>query len=125
MSSTEKRFFLFNKNFSKETIVGMYNEAIEKLISTAKINLPSSFFNYDKLNIGNNEVYTKSLEMKGLSISELKQTEELYIKAFAKCKSLFRSIKANCYVCDKIKENYSSQYNSLESLYDNISAIYL
>jgi len=130
----DSKFFIFNKTFNKDQIVKIFEENVEKIQSTQlSINsgnyMPSiiSVINLDSL--FDNDFYdgikdTKFEEKYGISVSELKSLSEGFMETFDTVKTLFKSLKINMRVCEKIRDNYNYQYNSLECIYKNISLLY-
>jgi len=125
INSTENRFFIFNKVFNKDFLLKIFEENIDKLITNIKVNFPSSFSSFtDTLKIWTNDHYAKVFDKYGLNFNEMKGIEEFLFEAFNKSKNIFKSIKIQNSIGEKIKENYSYQYNSLECIYKNISNLY-
>ena len=121
IASNESKFFIFNKVFYKEQLVKIFEENVSKYMS----NINSS--NIINLEVSAIKLLTNELpllEKCNLTEGDLKQIDESLISSFETCKSFYRNIKQNSRICEKMKENYSFQFNSLECLYKNISNLY-
>lgn len=128
----DSKFFIFNKNFNKDQLQKIFDENIEKIQSThlsnSSINyLPIININFDSF--FNSSLYdlikdTKLEEKCGLSNNELKALSESFLETYDIVKSLCKSLKINMRICEKIRDNYNYQYNSLECIYKNISLLY-
>jgi hypothetical protein len=124
----DSRFFIFNKIIYKEPLIKIFDENIEKIatsfLSTASIS--NLFANYviEPINI-NNAIYdNKFFEKYGFSTSELRKLNETLLDSFESAKNAYKTYKLNLKLCEKIRDNYSSQYNSLDCIYKNVSSLY-
>jgi hypothetical protein len=119
--SQESKFFIFNKVFYKEQLIKIFDENVSKYISSFNnnniVNLEIS-----PLKFLSNEINT--LDKFNLSENDIKSCDENLVSSFEACKGSFKLIKQNTRICEKMKENYSFQFNSLECLYKNISNLY-
>lgn len=124
----DSKIFIFNKTFYKERLVKIFEENIEKLttnfISNNNLNyLPPAISGIPDLNL-NDSILTSKMEKIQLYPNEIKKVWSELLETYEAAKLVFRSIKMNAKICDKIRDNYSYQYNSLESIYRNISVLY-
>lgn len=126
----DSKIFIFNKTFYKERLIKIFEENIEKFSHNFLTNsfLPSSLNEstsiIESLNIiiqSNNANFSEKF---GINFPELKKIYENNLELFENAKIAYKSLKINMKICDKIRDNYNYQYNSLESIYKNISVLY-
>lgn len=132
----DSKIFIFNKTFYKERLIKIFEENIEKIsapyLSSSNLNfLPASITNHNSIlefhqNMFENNSLTNysKLDKACFSFLELKKLSENLLENFENAKSIFKSVKVNVKICDKVRDNYNYQYNSLESIYKNISVLY-
>ncbi len=131
----ESKFFIFNKTFYKDRLVKIFEENVEKINGTlssnnnlnylSNFNVNSEFnSNLFDFNSYNNQTITKLFDKHLLSANDLKKMGDNLTEAFDTAKNHFKAVKINIKVCEKIRDNYSYQYNSLECIYKNISVLY-
>jgi len=136
----DSKFFIFNRIFYKDKLIKIYEESIEKINTTySSINanniLPSVFnnvFNYN--NSSNNESYeyfstlfemnSNIFEKNGISLNEIKNIFDFFQECNDTFKKCYLDYKIENKICDKTRDNYNFQYNSLECIYKNISILY-
>jgi len=132
----DSKFFIFNKTFYKDRLVKIFEENVDKINGTF---LSSNNLNYMPSNIilaisdfsnlifdhstYNNQA-VKLFEKHSTSPMELKKIADTLLENFENAKTFFKALKLNVKICEKIRDNYSYQYNSLECIYKNISVLY-
>lgn len=123
-NSNENKIFIFNKVYSnnRDSIIKIFEENLDKLINN-KLITPNPPFN-DTFKIFFNESYSKSLDKMGLSLNDIKLTDEIIFELYTKSRNLQRNIKIQNSICEKIKDNNQYQYKALECTYKNISNLY-
>jgi hypothetical protein len=126
----DSKFFIFNKTFYKEQLIRIFEENLEKFTNTYSSNtsiqsLPTNLI-IENFNIHNTvfEQNSKILERYGFSINDFKKINDSLIESFKSSKLVYKTLKTNNKICEKIRENYNYQYNSLECIYKNISILY-
>lgn len=119
--SQESKFFIFNKVFYKEQLIKIFDENVSKYISSFNNN---NIVNLDVSPLKFLSTEASALDKYNLSEGELKTYDEILVASFESSKGTYRLIKQNTRICEKMKENYSFQFNSLECLYKNISNLY-
>jgi hypothetical protein len=130
--SPELKYFIFNKTFQKEQLMKIIEENIDKTISGVGIStnfiqpsnsnppsLPDFNFTYPII-----EQNAKMIEKCGITPNDIKVTYEQISLAYESAKTICKTVKTNLKLCDKIKDNFGYQYNSLECIYKNISFLY-
>jgi hypothetical protein len=130
----DSKFFIFNKTFCKDHLVKIFEENVEKIQTTHLSNsnanyMPSmiNLINFDSLfttSFYEGMKDSKFEEKSGLTSEGLKALSENFVETFDTVKILFKSLKINMRICEKIRDNYNYQYNSLECIYKNISLLY-
>ncbi len=136
----DSKFFIFNRIFYKEKLVKIYEESIEKInMAYSSINasniFPPTFNNIiNQNNNANNESYeyfstlfemnSNIFEKNGISLSEIKSIFDFFAESIDTFKKCFLDFKIENKICDKTRDNYNFQYNSLECIYKNISILY-
>lgn len=121
VNSQESKYFIFNKVFYKEQLIKIFDENVSKYVTnfnnSQQINLEVT-----PMKIMMNEM--PMLEKYNINENDLKVCDDMLINYFDSCKGSCKAIKQNTKICEKMKENYSFQFNSLECLYKNISNLY-
>jgi hypothetical protein len=134
----DSKFFIFNKTFYKDRLIKIFEENVEKINNTYLSNtnsnfLPTSISNVtidisslcENLNNCSSANLVKSyFEKNSISSSELNKLSENLLECFETSKNIFKTLKINVKICEKIRDNYNYQYNSLECIYKNISVLY-
>lgn len=136
----DSKFFIFNKTFYKDRLVKIFEESVDKINSVYASNnnlnyLPpnlNSVINQDFASALNDFIFlnssnspsTKLFEKNSIAPSDLKKISETLIESFENAKNIYKSLKIGVKVCEKIRDNYNYQYNSLECVYKNISVLY-
>jgi len=128
----DSKFFIFNRIFYKDKLVKIYEESIEKINMTYNSmssnnylppglsNLIESYEYYSTLFELNSSLFEKN----GISLSEIKNIFEFFQECNDTLKKSYLEYKIENKVCDKTRDNYNFQYNSLECIYKNISILY-
>ena len=126
----DSKFFIFNKTFYKEQLIRIFEENLEKFTntyssSTSIQNLSTNLY-IENYTIQNTlfEQNSKIFEKYGFSMNELKKINDTLLESFESSKLVYKTLKTNNKICEKIRENYNYQYNSLECIYKNISILY-
>ena len=120
---SENKYFLFSKNYIKESILSTIDSIINKMISTLSFpliinqnNLPDVHSNYGLLE-------STSSYLKYIEASEIKITFEKMLEFFENLKIIYSTMKVNYKITEKIKENYQYQYCAINTLIKYINAI--
>lgn len=128
----DTKFFIFNRVFYKEKLIKIFDESIEKIIynyNNVKINncLPSNLvlFNETYDYFGTLfELNANIFEKYGIQISEIKFIFDFFLECNETLKKCYLNYRIENKKCEKTKDNYNFQYNSLECVYKNISILY-
>jgi hypothetical protein len=127
----ESKFFIFNKTFYKEQLVKIFEENVDKInntyLSSSNTNAIPSYIlqGIEPLTSNFHSLDSKIFNEKtGMTTQEVKKVHDTLFETFDLVKSSFKNLKMYSKICDKIKENYSYQYTSLECVYKNISILY-
>jgi len=127
----DSKFFIFNRIFYKDKLIKIYEESIEKINTTfssisANNYLPATLINlldsYDYFTLF--ETNSAMIEINGISVSELKNIFDFFRECNDSVKKYYLDYKLENKICDKTRDNYNFQYNSLECIYKNISILY-
>ena len=130
LATSETKFFIFNKIFYKDKLLKIFEDNIEKLLNYINFSnyVPTSLTNLNLSNLINysflNETNTEQFDRLGTPLSEIKKVYELLVDNIDQGKEKYKNLKIQIKLCDKTKENYNLQFNSLESIYTNISGLY-
>jgi hypothetical protein len=121
------KFYIFNKTFYKEQLVKIFEENCDKIVNQfSNINfLPSNLMS--SVNMLYNETNLNSLEktpIAGINVLELRKIYETLVESLEDCKLSYKNFKINSKICEKIRDNYNYQFNSLEGIFKNISNLY-
>jgi hypothetical protein len=127
----ESKFYVFNKTFYKEQLVKIFEENCEKCAhnyNNQNSNIPSAMtsISFDSFSVNNPifEQNNKLLEKFGLHHTDFRKINEFLADTFDNVKIIFKNLKTNSKISEKIIDNYKFQYNSLECIYKNISMLY-
>lgn len=127
----DSKFFIFNRIFYKDKLLKIYEESIEKLnINFSSISasnyLPATLINlmdsYDYITLF--EMNSGIFEKNGITLIEIKNIFEFFRECNDSVKKYYLDYKLGNKICDKTRDNYNFQYNSLECIYKNISILY-
>jgi hypothetical protein len=125
----ESRFFIFSKIFYRDQLIKIFEENCDKASNGVFSNyLPTSMLNisFDSYSVNNPifEQNAKVLEKYGLHHTDFRKVNEFLADTYDACKISFRNLKINKSICEKILENYKYQFQSLECIYKNVSALF-
>ena len=130
--SYESKFFIFNRLFYKDRLIKIYEESVEKLNSSILINNPNNYLptNFIPFNESYDyygtlfELNSSIFEKNRIQLNELKYIFDFIMDSNEELKKYIVNYKIDNKICEKTRDNYNFQYNSLECIYKNISILY-
>jgi len=128
----ESKFFIFNRMFYKDRLIKIYEESVEKINSSILLNNPSNYLPNNFVPFNESYDYYGTLfdlnsaifEKNGIQINELKYIFDFMVDSNEELKKFILNYKIDNKICEKTRDNYNFQYNSLECIYKNISILY-
>ncbi len=130
--SYDSKFFIFNKIFYKDKLIKIYEESIEKINMTYSSMSANNFLPPTLINLLESYEYFFTLfemnpvtfEKNSFSLIEIKNIFDFFNECNDSVKKYYLDYKLENKICDKTRDNYNFQYNSLECIYKNISILY-
>lgn len=128
----DSKFFIFNRIFYKEKLIKIYEESLDKINYTYNSMNPNNYLPTNL--ILSNESYdyfgtlfemnSTTFEKNGLQLNEVKYILDYFSECNETVKKYYLRYKIDNKICEKTRDNYNFQYNSLECIYKNISILY-
>ncbi|MCQ2818304.1 MAG: hypothetical protein MJ252_13640 [archaeon] len=121
--SVDNKYYIYTKKFSSDAFQSYFEDNLQKLISSYNFpislnqnNLPEIHQNYSLL-----EENSKFLKISPL---EIKSTFEKMLEFFENFQVVYKTIKINSKICEKIKDCFQYQYCGINSIVKHINGVY-
>ena len=119
---SNSKYFLYWKKYFKDEI-NNYKKNIEKKISNLSFPLSINLNSIPDVDSSMN-ILKKNSDKLTYSPEKILETYNKMTEFFDKFKNIYKEMKINFKVCEKIKENYQNQYDGLENIFKNNSTLY-
>jgi hypothetical protein len=119
---SNSKYFLYWKKYFKDEI-NNYKKNIEKKISNLSFPLSINLNSIPDVDSSMN-ILKKNSDILTYSPEKIMETYNKMTEFFDKFKNIYKEMKINFKVCEKIKENYQNQYDGLENIFKNNSTLY-
>ena len=119
---SNSKYFLYWKKYFKDEI-NNYKKNIEKKISNLSFPLSINLNSIPDVDSSMN-ILKKNSDILSYPPDKIMETYNKMTEFFDKFKNIYKEMKINFKVCEKIKENYQNQYDGLENIFKNNSTLY-
>lgn len=116
-------YFIYSKHFSQE-IIKVFNASVEKFSNPFSLNISINLNSIPDVNSVMSILEQNSKYLKNFTPQDFKATFSKMMDFYENFKLLYKTMKVNCNICDKIKECFQYQFEGVEIMFKHLNHYY-
>ena len=113
-------YFIYSKHFSQE-IIKLFNNTVEKFCNPFSLNISINLNSIPDVNGVIPILEQNSKYLKNFTPQDFKGTLAKMMDFYDNFKLIYKTMKVNCNICDKIKECYQYQFEGVEMVFKHLN----